>query len=53
MSEIPRTINDKKMEVPIKKILMGIPPKKAINLGSMKNPELINYFLKFKEEMNE
>jgi acetoacetyl-CoA synthetase len=45
--EVPRTLNGKKMEVPIKKILTGIPIEKAINRDSMSNPESINCFLDF------
>ena len=43
--EVPQTLNGKKLEVPVKKILMGIPVEKAVNLDSMHNPESINYFV--------
>lgn len=43
--EVPRTLNGKKMEVPIKKILTGIPPEKAVNPDSMRNPESIKHFV--------
>ncbi|MGC8562213.1 MAG: acetoacetate--CoA ligase [Thermoplasmata archaeon] len=45
VSQIPRTINGKKMEVPLKKLLMGIQPDKAMNVGSMANPESLNEYL--------
>ena len=43
--EVPQTLNGKKLEVPVKKILLGIPVEKAVNLDSMHNPESINYFV--------
>lgn len=42
---IPYTISGKKMETPIKKILMGVDPGKAISRDAMKNPEALEYFL--------
>ncbi|MCL4446965.1 MAG: acetoacetate--CoA ligase [Thermoplasmatales archaeon] len=44
VSQIPRTINGKKMEVPLKKLLMGFPTDKALNIGSMANPESLKEF---------
>ncbi|HEY1053610.1 MAG TPA: acetoacetate--CoA ligase [Emticicia sp.] len=43
--EIPYTISGKKMEMPIKKILMGTPVEKAVSLDAMRNPQSINWFL--------
>jgi acetoacetyl-CoA synthetase len=42
--EVPRTLNAKKLEVPVKKILMGIPVARAVNVDSMANPEAIGVF---------
>ncbi|QQK76480.1 acetoacetate--CoA ligase [Salicibibacter cibarius] len=50
INEVPTTLNGKKMEVPIKKILMGTPIEKAVNEGSMKNPETLDYFVEFAEK---
>ncbi|MBU1275045.1 MAG: acetoacetate--CoA ligase [Proteobacteria bacterium] len=50
IGQVPTTLNGKKMEVPIIKILSGIATEKAINVDSMSNPESINYFLKFAQE---
>ena len=44
VKEIPTTLTGKKMEVPVRKILMGVPVEKAANLSAMKNPESIQYF---------
>lgn len=43
--DIPKTLNNKKLEVPVKKILMGMEPEKAVNVDSMANPEVIGYFV--------
>jgi acetoacetyl-CoA synthetase len=45
--EVPRTLNYKKLEVPVKKLLMGIPLEKAVNVDSMGNPHSISYFVEF------
>ncbi len=47
VAEIPRTLNGKKMEVPIKKILLGTPAAKAVSTGSMANPESLRFFIDF------
>ncbi|SDI41238.1 acetoacetate--CoA ligase [Natribacillus halophilus] len=47
IDEVPTTLNGKKMEVPIKKLLTGTPVEKAVNTGSMKNPETLRYFQNF------
>jgi acetoacetyl-CoA synthetase len=43
--EIPKTLNAKKLEVPVKKILMGAPVEEAVNVDSMSNPDSIRYFV--------
>jgi acetoacetyl-CoA synthetase len=48
---VPRTLNAKKLEVPVKKILMGIPLDRAVNVDSMSNPESMDYFVKLAETM--
>ena len=40
-----------KLEVLVKKILMGIPVEKAVNVDSMSNPESIQYFEKLAKEL--
>jgi len=39
--DVPTTLNYKKLEVPIKKILMGWEIEKAVNLDSIMNPDAI------------
>jgi acetoacetyl-CoA synthetase len=43
--EIPYTISGKKMELPVKKILMGKPVEKAVNMGAVKNPKAMEWFI--------
>lgn len=52
VEELPKTLNGKKLEVPIKKILMGTPVEKAVNIGSLANPDTIQYFVEFEKNMN-
>jgi acetoacetyl-CoA synthetase len=41
---IPRTLSDKKMEVPVKKLFMGVPVDKAANVGATRSPDAVKYF---------
>ncbi len=41
---IPRTLSDKKMEVPVKKLFMGVPIDKAANVGATRSPEAVQFF---------
>jgi acetoacetyl-CoA synthetase len=43
--DVPRTLSGKKLEVPVKKILAGVPVTQAANPDSLKNPELLDYFV--------
>jgi len=42
--EIPYTISGKKMETPVKKILMGTSPDKAASRDTMRNPGSLDHF---------
>jgi acetoacetyl-CoA synthetase len=42
---IPRTLNGKKCEVPVKKILAGVSPDKAVSRGALANPDALAPFL--------
>lgn len=52
IADVPRTLNAKKLEVPVKKILSGIPPAKAVNVDSMSNPQSIEYFVELAGKIN-
>jgi len=45
--EVPRTLSGKKLEVPVKKIFMGVSPEKAISIDAMSNPQVMAYFVEF------
>ena len=45
VGDIPRTLNGKKCEVPVKKILAGAPPERAVSLDALRNPDSLSPFL--------
>lgn len=47
IKEVPRTLTGKKMEIPVRKILLGISVEKAASVDAMSNPDSINYFVRF------
>ena len=47
---IPYTLTGKKMEVPVRKLLMGWPLEKAASRDAMMNPEAIDWFVRFAQE---
>ena len=49
--EVPRTLNGKKLEVPVKRLLQGVPVEKAVNLDSMANRESIGYFVELQKDL--
>ena len=52
IAEVPRTLNGKKLEVPIKKLFMGAPLEKAISVDSMSNPQAMQYFVEFVRKLS-
>ena len=47
---VPYTLTGKKMEVPVRKLLMGWPLEKAASRDAMANPDAIDYFVRFAQE---
>ncbi|HEU5033703.1 MAG TPA: acetoacetate--CoA ligase [Mycobacteriales bacterium] len=45
IAEVPRTLNGKKCEVPVKRILAGVPIERAVSQGALKNPAAMEPFL--------
>ncbi|MEP6647109.1 MAG: acetoacetate--CoA ligase [Saprospiraceae bacterium] len=45
--DIPYTISGKKMEAPVKKILMGMKVDDSLNRDAMRNPESLEFFTHF------
>jgi acetoacetyl-CoA synthetase len=47
VTEIPYTLSGKKMEIPVRKILLGVAPDEAVNRGAMRNPQALDLFVRF------
>ncbi len=45
--DVPRTVTGKKMEIPIRRILTGVPVDQAVNRESMANPEALDAFIAY------
>lgn len=50
VAEVPRTLSGKKLEVPVKKILLGQPAEKVSNPGTMANPGSLAWFVDFAKQ---
>ncbi len=50
VQEIPYTLTGKKLEVPVRKILMGMDIDTAVSRDAMQNPVSIDYFIAFADE---
>jgi len=44
--DIPYTLSGKKLELPVKRLLMGASPEKAVSMDAVKNPAALDYWLK-------
>ncbi len=45
ITDVPRTLSGKVLEVPVKRILMGEPAEKAASRDSLSNPDSLDYFV--------
>ncbi|HTA15548.1 MAG TPA: acetoacetate--CoA ligase [Solirubrobacteraceae bacterium] len=45
IEEVPRTLSGKALEVPVKRILMGVAPGEAASVESLVNPGALDYFV--------
>jgi acetoacetyl-CoA synthetase len=52
VADIPYTLSGKKMEVPVKKLLMGISDLASMNKDSIRNPMAMDAFAALKAEFN-
>lgn len=50
---IPYTLTGKKMELPVRKVLMGWPVEKAVSRDAMMQPKAIDWFMEFVRENRE
>ena len=51
VAEIPRTLTGKKMEVPVRKLLLGADAAKVASPDAMANPASIDFFIQFREQV--
>jgi acetoacetyl-CoA synthetase len=42
---VPRTLSGKALEVPVKRILMGEPPERAVSRDALANPDALDWFV--------
>lgn len=47
ISAVPRTLSGKKLEVPVKKLLLGGDPSTIVNRDSMVNPDSFDFFIAY------
>jgi acetoacetyl-CoA synthetase len=45
--DVPRTLTGKKLELPIKKLLLGQSPDRVLNRDALANPECIDWYVEF------
>ncbi|HET9929216.1 MAG TPA: acetoacetate--CoA ligase, partial [Polyangiaceae bacterium] len=48
---VPRTLNGKKLEVPVKRILLGVAPEKAAAAGTLLDPKSLEPFIALASEL--
>jgi acetoacetyl-CoA synthetase len=51
IEEVPRTLSGKVLEVPVKRILMGMNPREAASVDSLANPRSLDYFVQLADEL--
>jgi acetoacetyl-CoA synthetase len=47
VQQIPATLTGKKMEVPVRRILLGMAPEAAANVNAMANPAALDEFIRY------
>jgi acetoacetyl-CoA synthetase len=50
--EIPRTLTGKKLELPVRKLLLGQPLEKVVSPDAMANPESLRFFVALARTLN-
>jgi acetoacetyl-CoA synthetase len=51
--DIPYTLTGKKLEVPIRRILMGADPDQAANRAALRNPSSLDYFIDYAKNQSD
>lgn len=52
INAVPYTLSGKKIEVPIRKILLGMDVDTSANRGSMRNPEALDFFIDYGKQLS-
>ncbi len=52
IESVPRTLSGKKLELPVKKLLMGQPLTRVVNRDAMANPDSLDWFVALAAERN-
>ncbi|HEU4623816.1 MAG TPA: acetoacetate--CoA ligase [Steroidobacteraceae bacterium] len=50
---IPMTLTGKKLEVPVRRILMGTPPERAANRSALANPAALDFFIEYAQKQSD
>jgi len=51
VASVPRTLNGKKLEVPIKKIFMGADPARSVSAGALADPSVLQDYVELARRM--
>jgi acetoacetyl-CoA synthetase len=52
VTDVPRTLSGKKLEVPIKKLFMGVPLEKAVSIDALSNPQALQFYNELAQQKN-
>jgi acetoacetyl-CoA synthetase len=52
IDDIPRTLTGKKMELPVRKLLLGYPIEKIASQDAMANPDSLSFFVQLARKLN-
>ncbi|MET0961612.1 MAG: acetoacetate--CoA ligase [Noviherbaspirillum sp.] len=50
VQQVPRTLTGKKMELPVKKLFLGMPVEQVANRDAMANPESLAYYMELAQQ---
>jgi acetoacetyl-CoA synthetase len=51
IDEVPRTLTGKKLELPVRKLLLGAPLEKVASPDAMANPGSLQYFVELAKRL--
>ena len=53
VDDLPQTLNGKKLEIPVKRILMGEAVEKVVNTDSLANPRALEFFIELAKKFTD